>query len=141
MMENSLSRITGASSLSGASASSGSSGTPNTELGKDAFLNLLITQLANQDPLNPLEDRDFIAQMAQFSTLEQMTNMNTTMESLITMYRTAAIGLMGHEVIYGGADGGLVSGKVVGVRFDDGKVFVAVGEDETLLENIVAVSS
>ena len=113
----------------------------NSELGKDAFLKILIAQLSNQDPLDPLKDKDFIAQMAQFSTLEQMTNMNTTMESLITMNRTAAIGLMGHEVIYGGADGGLVSGKVVGVRFDDGKVFVAVGEDETLLENIVAVSS
>ena len=113
----------------------------NSELGKEAFLKILIAQLSNQDPLDPLKDKDFIAQMAQFSTLEQMTNMNTTMESLTTMNRTAAIGLMGHEVIYGGADGGLVSGKVVGVRFDDGKVFVAVGEDETLLENIVAVSS
>ncbi len=139
MMENRISGVAGSSALSGASSSSGTSG--NTELGKDAFLNLLITQLANQDPLNPLEDKDFIAQMAQFTSLEQMTNMNTNLENLTTMNRTAAIGLMGHEVIYGGADGNLLSGKVVGVRFDDGKVFVAVGEDETLLENIVAVSS
>ena len=48
-------------------------------LGKDAFLNLLVTQLKNQDPLNPMDDREFIAQMAQFSSLEQMQNLNTTL--------------------------------------------------------------
>ena len=43
-------------------------------LGKDDFLNLLITKLQNQDPLNPMQDEDFVAQLAQFSSLEQMTN-------------------------------------------------------------------
>lgn len=46
------------------------------DLDKDAFLRLLTTQLANQDPLNPMEDREFIAQLAQFSSLEQMQNLN-----------------------------------------------------------------
>lgn len=48
----------------------------NKDLDKDAFLRLLTTQLANQDPLNPMEDREFIAQLAQFSGLEQMQNLN-----------------------------------------------------------------
>ena len=51
------------------------------ELDRDAFLRLLTTQLSNQDPLNPTEDREFIAQMAQFSSLEQMQNLNDTFKS------------------------------------------------------------
>ncbi|MEN1759446.1 flagellar hook capping FlgD N-terminal domain-containing protein [Anoxynatronum sibiricum] len=48
----------------------------NSALDKDAFMRLLVTQLSNQDPLSPMEDREFIAQMAQFSSLEQMQNLN-----------------------------------------------------------------
>ncbi|ABR48870.1 flagellar hook capping protein [Alkaliphilus metalliredigens QYMF] len=47
-----------------------------SDLDKDAFLKLLVTQMSNQDPLNPMEDREFISQMAQFSSLEQMQNLN-----------------------------------------------------------------
>ncbi len=57
--------------------------TGNSELGKDAFLQLLITQLQNQDPTNPMDDREFISQMAQFSSLEQMQNMTKAMESML----------------------------------------------------------
>ncbi len=46
------------------------------QLGKDEFMKILVTQLQYQDPMNPLEDRDFIAQMAQFSSLEQMQSLN-----------------------------------------------------------------
>lgn len=57
--------------------------TGNSILGKDDFLKILITQLQHQDPTNPVEDKEFIAQMAQFSTLEQMQNMTKAMEDLL----------------------------------------------------------
>ncbi|MEH7382527.1 flagellar hook assembly protein FlgD [Bacillus sp. JJ1533] len=58
--------------------------TGNDILGKDDFLKILMTQLQNQDPMNPMEDKDFIAQMATFTSLEQMTNMNSTLEKFVS---------------------------------------------------------
>lgn len=54
--------------------------TGKSQLGKDEFLKILMTQLQNQDPTNPMKDNEFIAQMAQFSSLEQMTNMTKAFE-------------------------------------------------------------
>ena len=53
-------------------------------LDKDSFMLLLVTQFKYQDPLNPMDDKEFISQMAQFSSLEQMMNLNTSMEGLVT---------------------------------------------------------
>jgi flagellar basal-body rod modification protein FlgD len=52
-------------------------------LGKEDFLQLLVAQLSAQDPLNPMDSREFSAQLAQFSALEQMTNVNATLEDLV----------------------------------------------------------
>ncbi len=68
-------------------------------LGKDEFLKILITQLQNQDPTSPMEDKEFIAQMAQFSTLEQMTNMVSNFTALAGVLRSSeAQGLLGKNV-------------------------------------------
>lgn len=69
------------------------------ELGKDDFLKLLITQLQNQDPTSPMENTEFIAQMAQFSSLEQMTNMSTEFTKLANMLNSGeAVSLLGKSV-------------------------------------------
>ncbi|KGG80752.1 hypothetical protein Y919_04360 [Caloranaerobacter azorensis H53214] len=54
--------------------------TDNNTLGKDAFLKLLVTQLKNQDPLNPIDDKEFISQMAQFSTLERIQTLDENLQ-------------------------------------------------------------
>ena len=58
--------------------------TGTAALGKDAFLQLLTTQLAHQDPTKPQADGEFIAQLAQFSTLEQLTQIQTTLQKIGT---------------------------------------------------------
>lgn len=55
---------------------------PSQDMDRDAFLKLLMTQLQNQDPMNPMEDTEFVSQMAQFSSLEQMTNLNETVRKM-----------------------------------------------------------
>jgi len=73
--------------------------TASQELGKDDFLKLLLTQLSHQDPTTPMDNNQFIAQMAQFSSLEQMNNMSTGFQKLATlMNNTDAFSTLGKTV-------------------------------------------
>lgn len=65
----------------------------NGDLGKDAFIQLLVTQLQNQDPLDPVDDKEFISQMAQFSALEQMQNLNTSFKDMQKSFEDSQKGL------------------------------------------------
>ncbi|TDF98224.1 flagellar hook capping FlgD N-terminal domain-containing protein [Paenibacillus piri] len=67
------------------------------KLGKDEFLKILMAQLRNQDPMEPLQDKEFIAQMAQFTSVEQLTNLNTEMKQLRQTLGFAS-GLIGKEI-------------------------------------------
>ena len=86
-MANVLNTITvdGATYDAAAYAASKATETKTNDLDKNAFLKLLITQLENQDPLDPQENSEFVAQMAQFSSLEQMTNMNDSLGKINTL--------------------------------------------------------
>jgi flagellar basal-body rod modification protein FlgD len=92
----------------------------NNTLGKEDFLKLLVVQLENQDPTKPLEDKEFISQMAQFSSLEQMTEMNKTLSNLILNYKSnLSYSLLGKTVeVLDDATGEVSSGTVTEVLFD-----------------------
>ena len=82
------------------------------EMGKDDFLKLLITQLSHQDPTQPMQDREFVAQMAQFSTLEQMTNMNGELSKVLGLLaRSQAVNLLGKTVELSAGEG-RITGQV-----------------------------
>ncbi len=97
-----------------------------TKLGKDAFLQLLVTQLQNQDPLNPQSNEEFISQLTQFSTLEEMQNMTGTLTN------AQALGLVGKNVILEvGKSSGLtttttVAGYVEFVKMVEGEAKLSI---------------
>ncbi len=71
------------------------------DLDKDAFLKLLTVQLSKQDPLSPIDNTQFVAQMAQFTSLEQMKNLNTTVGKLRKDFQsTSMLSLIGRDVSY-----------------------------------------
>lgn len=92
----------------------------NGSLGKDQFLKLFVAQLQNQDPMNPMNDNEFMAQMASFSTLEQVTNMASANE------RSSTIGLIGRTVTYTDKNNETHTGIVEKVTTKDGKPLLTV---------------
>lgn len=96
-----MSAISGISS--GATDLTSNLGTKQTAMGKEDFLQLLVAQLQNQDPLNPSDPTEFTAQLAQFSQLEQMTNMTKSLEGLgrmsDEMQQMSGLALMGQDVV------------------------------------------
>ena len=75
-------------------------------LGKDDFLKLLVSQLQHQDPMNPVDDKDFMGQMAQFTSVEQLTNMATAIDRMSTASQsTQSIALIGKTVSWKKEDG------------------------------------
>jgi flagellar basal-body rod modification protein FlgD len=115
-----------------------------SELDKDAFLKLLIAELSNQDPLNPMDDREFIAQMAQFSTLEQMTNMTKALEGMSSMEQYSAANYVGKTVYFTQEDSdgtaAAVKSTVLAVWFDSTEGAILKTEvGEIPLKKIVGV--
>ncbi|MGE5573925.1 MAG: flagellar hook capping FlgD N-terminal domain-containing protein [Bacteroidota bacterium] len=111
-----------------------------TELGKDAFLKLLLTELRYQDAFKPVDDKEMIAQMAQFSTLEQMQNLSVAMEGLAKMqHATQAAALIGKKVT-ATVDDEVITGTVSGVKFKDGVAYLVVGGKEVLVTDVTEIS-
>ena len=107
-------------------------------LGKDEFMKILIAQLTHQDPTEPMKDTEFIAQMAQFSTLEQITNMTQDFSKLAGILSSSqALGLLGKSVEL--VDGGrVVSGIVEEVSGREAPMVMVNGKyyDFAKVENV-----
>jgi len=115
---------------------------PVTELGKDQFLQILVTQLRNQDPMQPMQDKEFIAQMAQFSSLEQTMNMATQLAALRQSAGMAA-GLIGKTVGWQETTkDGVVdrSGVVDSIVRRDNIQYVKVGGWEVKIDDLLTIS-
>ncbi|HMK49488.1 MAG TPA: flagellar hook capping FlgD N-terminal domain-containing protein [Thermodesulfovibrionales bacterium] len=112
-------------------------------MGKDQFMQLLVTQLKYQDPLNPMDNTQFATQLAQFSSLEQLTNISTQMDNLLTVQNslgnTLTASFIGKNVAYGGDQEG--SGTVTGVSYDNDITYLIVnGNTKIRLSDIKEIS-
>ncbi|OIP35401.1 MAG: hypothetical protein AUK27_04450 [Deltaproteobacteria bacterium CG2_30_66_27] len=103
-------------------------------VGKDEFLRLFVTQLKYQDPLSPMDSAGFTTQLAQFSSLEQLTNLNDGMKSLLlsqnSLQNAISADLIGKRVGFEGQDAGgasaILYGMVTGINFDADKAWFIV---------------
>jgi flagellar basal-body rod modification protein FlgD len=87
-------------------ANSPGAAVPSNQLGKDAFLKLLVTQLQNQDPTQPQDDSQFIAQLATFSSLEQLQQVNSTLTTMSTTLSTMSTFFSAIQSAAAGTDAG-----------------------------------
>ena len=120
------------------------------ELGKDAFLELLVTQMKNQDPMNPQSNEDFIAQLASFSTLEQMEQMNQNLLGMALLDDSNALlsqltegsALIGKNVTWTDpSTGAQQSGAVDSIKIDNGLSFLKINGVEVPLFFVSEVTS
>lgn len=130
-----------ATSTVGATEYTASTAAKQTQLDRDAFLKMLIVQLKNQDPLQPMEDREFIAQLAQFSTLEQMQQMNKGLSEMMKANSTfQAVSLIGRTVVATDTEtNNQIKGKVDRVLFENGIPLLKVGDHDILLGYVISV--
>ncbi|MCL2156384.1 MAG: flagellar hook assembly protein FlgD [Leptospirales bacterium] len=111
-------------------------------LGKDSFLKLLVTELRHQDPTKPMEDKEFIAQMAQFSSLEQMSNINKEMRNLVQSSKSAeAYSILGRDIeAYDPKQQKAITGTVNSVFYKGDEIMIVVGDDHVSMADVHSVN-
>ena len=115
---------------------------PSAVLGKDDFLKLLVAQLQAQDPTNPTDSSQWMAQLAQFSSLEQETNISQTLDGLATTSSvTQGVDLLGRSISFTRADGSAGSGVAQSMTVAGNSVVLSVGGENVDLAQITAVGT
>jgi len=111
------------------------------ELGKDDFLKLLLTELRYQNAFKPVDDKEMLAQMAQFSTLEQMQNLSLAVEGLAKIqHAMQAAALIGKTVTAAVGDDKVITGVVSSVRVKDGVAYLVVDGKEVLASQVTTIT-
>ena len=138
-----MSTVNGASSTTGSQSTADKTSSAFKNVDLDAFLQLMITELSNQDPLNPTDNAQFLQQMATMREISSTDSLSGTLESVLTGQNLAtASSLIGKKVEALADDASNVTGKVdrVAVEIDektkDRSIRVYVGDKSTKLENI-----
>jgi len=108
--------------------------TRKDQMGKAEFLQLLVTQLRYQDPLKPMDDRDFATQLAQFSSLDKIT------EQTKWSKMTYGLGLVGQTVTYTNDDGTTAMGVVKALKVMEGVPKLSLGDVEIAIDQVVQAS-
>lgn len=128
--------------------SSYSNAQSSQQLDKNAFTQLLVTQLQNQDPMSPQSNEQLAAQLAQFSSLEQMELVNENLVGLARLQQgnalvdqiTGASALVGQNVAYtDAATEEVITGPVEYAKIQDGQVFLGIGGEDIPLEQVAEV--
>lgn len=115
--------------------------TGNSTLGKDQFLKILITQLQNQDPMQPMQDKEFIAQMAQFTSVEQLMNISTQLNALNQSLGSVS-GLIGKDITWTDSATQLPkTGNVESIVVSNGVQYAVVGSDRVALADITQIQN
>ena len=120
---------------------SGSTRTPTKTLNQDDFLKLVLAQLTNQDPLNPQKDTEFIAQMTQFSALEQSKSMQQDIAKLQTDQQfLQANSMLGRAVTLQDDQGNLVHGIVTAIDVQAGTPQIVVNNQDYDLSTVLSIA-
>jgi flagellar basal-body rod modification protein FlgD len=125
----------------------GSSTEQPSKLGKDSFMKLLITQLKNQDPLEPSKNEEMLAQLAQFSSLEEMQDLNDNIVGLAVLQQSNALmsqltqssALIGKTVQYVDESGTTLWGAVDAVKLNDGLAVLSIGGKDVPLSSVTEI--
>ncbi|HOE65255.1 MAG TPA: flagellar hook capping FlgD N-terminal domain-containing protein [Candidatus Hydrogenedentes bacterium] len=115
----------------------------NQNMDKDMFLRLLVSQMQNQDPMEPTDNAQMLAQLAQFTALEQMNTLNESFERLSgnidQLNFISASSLVGHVITGLDENANVVQGAVSAVTMDNSVVYLAVGDKVVSMANVLSV--
>lgn len=115
---------------------------PGGDLGKDAFLKLLVAQLKYQDPSNPTDSSQFLAQTAQFTTVEKLAELAQGQKDMLAaQLMVGASGLIGRTVSYTAGDGTTTTGVVTSASFSGSTATVKVADMDVPLSSVTEVRS